>query len=192
NNANIFLFNAGKKPTNPAVLKYIKLGEEQGIDKKYLTSKRSPWYSPENRPPAPIWVSVFNRGRMKFIRNEAGLFNLTTFHCIYIKQDLFAGMDVELLFAYLQTSIAAAIFNDNRREYGGGLKKFEPNDLNQGLILNLALLTRAERKAVKQLYFKYRESVILADEDSTCLNQIEDIFNEIYKSNKTFPLKRKS
>ena len=67
---------------------------------------------------------------LKFIRNEAEICNLTTFHCIYLVNDLFSKIDIDLLFAYLLTDTAKRIFSDNRREYGNGLKKFEPNDLN--------------------------------------------------------------
>ena len=60
-NANIFLLDADKKKQSQAVKKYIALGEKNEIHKKYLTSKRSPWYKLEKRPAPPIWVGVFNR-----------------------------------------------------------------------------------------------------------------------------------
>lgn len=180
-NANIFLFNAGKTPNEVNVLNYIKLGEEQGIHKKFLTSRRTPWFINEKRPPSPIWVSVFNRNKVKFIRNEAGISNLTTFHCIYLKSDLFSHIDVDLLFAYLQTSIARAIFSDNRREYGDGLKKFEPNDLNNGLMLDLSLLTESEKEEIKNLYFSYRESVLEGKENENFITKIEQLLKNKYE-----------
>ncbi len=105
-NANIFLFNAPKILKNKKAISYIELGVQSGINQKYLTSKRNPWYLLENRPPAPIWVSVFNRNAIKFVRNEAGISNLTTFHCIYLVTDLFNNIEIDLLFAYLLTDIA--------------------------------------------------------------------------------------
>ena len=61
-------------------------------------------------PPAPIWVSVFNRNGLKFIRNEAGISNLITFHCVYLKQsDPSSTINLDLLFAYLLTDIAKEI-----------------------------------------------------------------------------------
>ncbi len=181
-NANIYLFNAGKVPTDNNVLSYIALGEEEGINKRFLTSRRNPWFINENRPPSPIWVSVFNRNNVKFIRNEAKISNLTTFHCIYPKSDLFNSIDVDLLFAYLLTDIAREIFSDNRREYGGGLKKFEPNDLNNGLMLDLSQLTEKEKYDIKILYHTYRESVIKGQENKLCLEKIEEILKNKYKS----------
>jgi adenine-specific DNA-methyltransferase len=145
----VYLFNGSTAPDNKSVLRYIHLGEELGINKRYLTASRSPWYAIENRPPAPIWVSVFNRSGLRFIRNEANIYNLTTFHCVYPKN---AGVDVEVLFAYLITDVAKYIFLDNSRQYGNGLVKFEPNDLNKGLVVDLTMLNTEEISFVKDVY----------------------------------------
>lgn len=181
-NANIYLFNAGKTPTDNNVLNYIEVGEEEGVNKKFLTSRRTPWFINENRPPSPIWVSVFNRNKVKFIRNEAEISNLTTFHCIYLKEDLFSSIDVDLLFAYLLTDIAKEIFSDNRREYGDGLKKFEPNDLNNGLMLDLSQLTQEEVNDIKILYHAYRKSIIENKENKSHLEKIEKILKKKYEA----------
>lgn len=180
-NANIFLFNAGKNPTDENILDYIKLGEQNNIHKKYLTSKRKPWHILENRPPSAIWVGVFNRNGIKFIRNETGIRNLTTFHCIYPVNDLFNRITVDLLFAYLLTDIAKEIFNDNRREYGGGLKKFEPNDLNNALMLNLSILDKQTENVILNLCAQYRTSIINNNtEDKGFLESINEIFKKTY------------
>lgn len=144
-----YLFNGSIAPDNTSVQRYIHLGEESGINKRYLTASRSPWYAIENRPPAPIWVSVFNRNGLRFIRNEANIYNLTTFHCVYPKN---TGVDVDVLFAYLITDIAKDIFLDNSRQYGNGLVKFEPNDLNEGMITDLTLLNPEECSFIKEVY----------------------------------------
>lgn len=151
----VYLFNGSTAPDNTCVLRYIHLGEELGINKRYLTASRSPWYAIENRPPAPIWVSVFNRSGLRFIRNEANIYNLTTFHCVYPKN---TGVDVDVLFAYLITDVAKDIFLDNSRQYGNGLVKFEPNDLNKGMAVDLALLNTEESSFVKDVYAFIRET----------------------------------
>lgn len=176
----IFLFNA-KDKYNEKVEEYIKLGEEKEIHKKFLTSKRTPWYSLEKRPPAPIWVSVFNRNGLKFIRNEANISNLTTFHCIYPTQDsLFQALDIDLLFAYLLTDTAKQIFEDNRREYGNGLKKFEPNDINKGMMLDLTLLDKETKKEILNYYVLYKQSVMEKQENQQYINKINNILTTIY------------
>lgn len=140
----VYLFNGCADGADEHVREYISLGEETGADKRYLTASRKPWYAIENRKPSPIWVSVFNRKGLRFVRNIAGVSNLTTFHCVYD-----AGVvDIDVLFGYLVTNVAKEIFMDNSRQYGNGLVKFEPNDLNKGKAVDLRLLTEEEVQLV--------------------------------------------
>lgn len=140
----VYLFNGCADGADEHVREYISLGEETGADKRYLTASRKPWYAIENRKPSPIWVSVFNRKGLRFVRNVAGVSNLTTFHCVYD-----AGVvDIDVLFGYLVTNVAKEIFMDNSRQYGNGLVKFEPNDLNKGKAVDLRLLTEEEAQLV--------------------------------------------
>ncbi len=175
-----YLLNAiGAKSKN--VLKYIELGEITGIDKKYLTACRTPWYSLENRPPSPIWVSVFNRSGLRFIRNEANISNLTTFHCVYpVQSNLFDNINIDLLFAYLLTDVAREIFEDNRREYGNGLQKFEPNDLNKAMMLDLNILDQHSVNEILILYKNYRETVLKELPDESLVESINSIFDKKY------------
>ena len=154
---NVFLINAVNSE-NENVTKYLIKGEQEKINKKFLTANRNPWYSLEKRPPAPIWVSVFNRTGLRFIRNEANVSNLTTFHCIYPQSNMFANISIDLLFAYLMTDTARQIFEDNSREYGNGLQKFEPNDLNMGKMLDLANLQMSAKRKIEELYKKNIDS----------------------------------
>lgn len=153
-NKPVYLFNGCINNNNSYVNKYIIYGEQIGIDKRYLTSSRSPWYSIENRSPAPILVSVFNRNGLRFIKNEANVYNLTTFHCVYPKN----GINIEVLFAYLITDVAKNIFLSNSRQYGNGLVKFEPNDLNKGMVVDLSILTTEETNFIKKVYHYIKDS----------------------------------
>lgn len=170
NNELSYLFD-GKNSTNENVLAYIEKGINDEVNEKYLTKSRKPWYSLENRPPAPIWVSVFNRNGIKFIRNEANISNLTTFHCVYpINSNIFSQVTNDLLFAYLLTDVAKEIFSDNRREYGNGLKKFEPNDLNKSKMLDLSTLTESQIEEILDLYSKFKKS-----NNENYINEIDNI-----------------
>jgi len=180
-NKNIFLFN-GVNQNDNYIKEYIEYGEKQNIHKRYLTSKRKPWYKLENRPPAPILVGVFNRNGLKFIRNEANILNLTTFHCIYLKDNLFLNIDIDLLFAYLLTDTAKEIFNDESREYGNGLKKFEPNDLNNAKILNIFDLDILVKNKILNLYNQYRDKLINEQvENKVLLEEIDMILQNKFK-----------
>jgi len=172
---NIFLINA-KNAKNENIAKYLIKGEREEINKKFLTASRNPWYSLEKRPPAPIWVSVFNRTGLRFVRNEANISNLTTFHCIYPQTDLFSDVSIDLLFAYLLTDTARQIFEDNSREYGNGLQKFEPNDLNKGKMLDLSTISSKCKRKIEMLYHNTINGC-----NKFLTNDINNLFIENYK-----------
>lgn len=154
---NIFLLNAANSE-DANVVKYLQKGEAEKINQRFLTASRNPWYALEKRTPAPIWVSVFNRTGLRFVRNEANISNLTTFHCIYPHTNLYANVSIDLLFAYLLTDTARQIFEDNSREYGNGLQKFEPDDLNKGMILDLNKLSKENKSKIEYIYIKYKST----------------------------------
>lgn len=182
-NKNIYLLHA-ENSIDENVISYIKIGEEMYIHQRHLTSKRTPWYAVEKRKPAPIWVSVFNRSNLKFIRNETNALNLTAFHCVYFKDDFFTNnISIDLFFAYLITDIAKDIFNKNKREYGNGLNKFEPNDLNNSYILDLSILDELMISQILDLYYKYRDSEINNVPNSDLVSQINELFKEFYEIN---------
>lgn len=169
----VYLFNA-TVPNEVSLKKYLTKGEADEIHKKFLTASRNPWYSLEKRPPSPIWVSVFNRNGLRFIRNEAMISNLTTFHCVYL--NMFSTPRVDLLFAYLLTDISKDIFNDNRREYGKGLHKFEPNDINKALVPDLGKISPEDEEKILDLYGEYRQTELSGKRNAGILEEINEIF----------------
>lgn len=185
-NESVYLFD-GTKSKDSATIKYLDKGVKEKVNEKYLTKNRTPWYAIENRPPAPIWVSVFNRKGLKFIRNEANILNLTTFHCIYMKkEDLFSTVNIDVLFAYLLTPTANEIFDDNRREYGDGLKKFEPNDLNKAKVVNFSLLSKKDESAILKLFHQFKK-----DENYSHVEKIDGIFKGIFSRKEYSPITNK-
>ena len=185
NDKSIFLFNA-QNSSNENVISYIQKGETEEVNKRFLTASRTPWFSLENRPPAPIWVSVFNRTGLRFIRNEANISNLTSYHCIYPKQTgLFAEINIDLLFAYLLTDTAKQIFEDNSRQYGNGLQKFEPNDLNKGMILDLGVLDKQTQKNILDLYNEYKFVTLDNKNGDKIIDKIDKILIKQYSEEST-------
>jgi len=174
----VYLLNAAEQPAGISLKKYLAKGEEEDVHKKFLTASRNPWYSLEKRPASPIWVTVFNRNGLRFIRNEAMISNLTTFHCIYL--NMFSAPKIDLLFACLLTDISKDIFNDNRREYGNGLHKFEPNDINKALMVDLDRIGRKDEQKILGLYHEYRESEFEGKPKQELLGEMNDIFVKIY------------
>jgi adenine-specific DNA-methyltransferase len=133
----------------PSVVNYIKNGEQLGLHKRYLTKKREPWYKIEHRQPAPILFGVFNRGRLKVIRNYSTTINFTCFHSFY--PNVFGGGSVNKLFIYLFSDRGQSIIKMNKRSYGNNLDKLEPGDLNDCLCPNqeqLLLIEDSEAERV--------------------------------------------
>ena len=133
----------------PALAAYIRRGEENGVDRRYLPSKRTPWYSVERKPAAPIWVCSVGRGGLKFVRNLAGAAALTTFHGVYVHES-FAD-ETDLLFGYFLTPAAQELLRENRKILGNGLEKFQPNDLNAAQMLDITLLPDEDRAALRRM-----------------------------------------
>lgn len=169
----MYLFNATAF-LDASASDYIKIGECSGVDKRYITSSRNPWYSLEKRNPAPILASVFIRNGGFFLRNETDAVNLSCYHGIYP----FSDIAPDFLFAYLLTPSAKEAIGVNLREYGRGLSKLEPNDINSAMVLNIRLVTNEQKAQIMKLYGKYMVCVDNAEKESI-VNSIDSIFNSV-------------
>lgn len=165
-NKKMFVFNGINKRTKEDE-KYINYGEIIGVNKSYLNSHRTPWYRLENIKPAPIWISVFSRNTIKIIRNEIMISNLTNFHGIYINPNF--SEYTNIIFCYFLTPIAQNLLKLNKREYGKGLEKFEPNDINNSMIFNFYCLSSKDRSTIENIYNLYKKT---KDIDIEKLNNI--------------------
>ena len=106
---------------------YIRNGEARGFHERYLLARRTPWFKTELRAPAPIWAASFGRGRIRFVWNQTSAVNLTTFHCVYPVG--LSSAQIGALVCLLNSAPIQQRFSDHIRVMGGGLLKFQPNDL---------------------------------------------------------------
>lgn len=153
---------------------YIETGAKSGVDKRFLPSRRNPWYSMEQKQAAPIWVSSACREGMKFVRNVAMTKSLTTFHSIFVR-DPYADY-TDIIFCYFLTPTAQSIIRENRKELGGGLEKFQPNDLNRAKMLDMELITPKDRTAILEIYKRLKEKP-----DPSLIGQLEVLFSSYLK-----------
>jgi len=126
--------------------RYLAQGEREGLPRRYLLAAREPWYSMEQRPPAPILATVFGRKGLRFVLNAAGVHNLTAFHCVYPHSP--DPLLARALVAVLCSRVVQARARQYQRVYGGGLAKIEPRDL---LEIPVPDLSRARRAVIKRL-----------------------------------------
>ena len=167
----VFLLNGADRE---ALASYIAGGEEAGISRKYLPAHRSPWYAPEQKEPAPIWVASACRKGMKFVRNEAMVRSLTTFHSVCVRSSL--AEDANLVFCYFLTPAAQEILRRNRKVLGSGLEKFQPNDLNSAEMLELGILSPADRKTILRIY-----DALKIHPSQELISRLNDLFSSYLK-----------
>ncbi|CAK8719408.1 site-specific DNA-methyltransferase (adenine-specific) [Candidatus Electronema halotolerans] len=160
--------------SNNEIQKYIKYGEDCGYNKRYLTRMRNPWYKIERRTPAPILFGVFNRGRVKVVRNFTDAINFTCFHCFY--PNIFGINLIDKIFIYLLSNIGQDIIRINKRTYGDNLDKFEPGDLNKSLAPSQYQFEMITDKEVKEIIEIAKNNEGMAIEMSNFL--IERITNK--------------
>jgi adenine-specific DNA-methyltransferase len=167
--ASILLLNLNDAVTD-AERDYLKYGEEQGFNKRYLTKVRNPWYKLERRTPAPLLFGVFSRARFKVIRNLSTAINLTCYHGFY--PNPFGLEIIDSLFLYFQSRAARRLLELNMRRYGDSLDKFEPNDLNRALAPSGDWFAKLPPDAVKKALESCRNGNGLPD-------FMDDLFDEL-------------
>ena len=161
-NKDVFLLDIKSEP-DLKLREYLKIGIMKGIDKKYLTSKRTPWYSMEQKKSAPILLSSAFRDNIKIIKNINLSKNLTTFHSLRLIPEFEKYEDI--IFCYLLTDIGQSLLKENKKVMGGGLNKFQPNDYNSAKVLDLRILSKNDINQIRNLYKElsrnYDEEIII-------------------------------
>ncbi len=176
-NRKAFLLYANGLEPDPNLKRYLQLGRKEGVDKRYLTRHRSPWWSSEQRAPAPILVTVFGRKGLRFVRNESEARNLTCFHSIY---PTFLGKGfLNIMMAYLLTDFAQCLVSAEKRQYGDGLEKLEPNDINKSLVVDFRQLPGTLLRNIEELYGLWRKSALGGDSSRT--EQLRSKLNRIFE-----------
>ncbi len=128
------------KATWPGFHEYLETGKGEKIHEAYLASHRAPWYSQEQRPPAPFLCTYMGRSRngkhpFRFIWNRSQATAHNVYLMLYPRGQLCAALKAhpELhvrVFEALQRITPAQLLSEGR-VYGGGLHKVEPKELAQ-------------------------------------------------------------
>lgn len=171
----VYLIDFGDRP-DAAGQAYLARGEAQGIPQRFLPRHRRVWHAPENRPAADLWVQVFSRGRVRFVLNAAGAANLTCFHGLYLAPA--ARPWRLLLWLYLNTPLCQELMRQERREYGGGLEKFEPRDIERLPVPDFTRWPAAARSALEALAERLRLAARDAAASQALLAQADTLIRE--------------
>lgn len=146
----------------PNLARYLETGKAR-FAHGYICSHRSPWYSQEERPPAPILCTYIGRTDtpksrpFRFILNHSTATALNVYLLLYPKPGLAArirtqpGLLSEIWQALGQIDISA--FLEEGRVYGGGMHKLEPRELARvpadGLLTSIPELREAVGMQIK-------------------------------------------
>ena len=144
----------------PALHGYLHEGKEQGLHKRYLCQHRSPWYSQENRPPAPIVCTYLGRGDVKsgrpfrFILNHSRATVANVYLAMYPTPVLASAMArdsglIRRVWSALNALAPDRLLKEGR-VYGGGLHKLEPSELANVPVPEIADLLPREARPPKQ------------------------------------------
>jgi hypothetical protein len=124
----------------PVLKAYLDTGKagEKPVAEGYLCRSRRPWYTQENRPPAPIICTYMGRSRaggkpFRFILNHSQATALNTYLMLYPKPALSRFMQenpeaLRTAWRFLNDIDTEELLGHGR-VYGGGLHKLEPKEL---------------------------------------------------------------
>ncbi len=126
------------KDRYPTLWAYIQTGKQK-VSETYLCSRRTPWYSQENRPPALFICTYMGRNMAKrtkpfrFILNGSQATAANVYLLLYPKLELAnaIGNNTKLalqIWEFLNGIDSATLLGEGR-VYGGGLYKLEPKEL---------------------------------------------------------------
>jgi adenine-specific DNA-methyltransferase len=106
------------------VLKYIKQGEQNDIDKGYKCRIRKRWYSVPSvwTPDAFLFRQIYKFP--KIVLNKANVVTTDTIHRVRIKK----GVNKEQAVASFMNSLTLAFSEIFGRSYGGGVLELEPSE----------------------------------------------------------------
>lgn len=140
----------------PIVAEYIHNAEKENMNKGYNCSKRNPWYSTEQRDPAPFFLTYMGRGdnhaRMfRFILNNTNAIVTNSYLILYPKKEYL--LDFNIL--EIRRKVWDVLCNIPKEEimhcgrcYGGGLYKIEPKELLKVKIPPLDSILKYSQKSL--------------------------------------------
>ena len=157
--AEVFCLDA-KAPFDCFTQQYLATGEAKDFHKRFLTRSRTPWYKIETRTVSPLFIGVFYRERIKVIRNYASCIHFTCYHSFY--PNSIGTPLLDKIFLYLMSDFGQQFLKRNRRRYGDGLDKFEPQDLNQCAVPSPALFESLKTDSVCSTLEKIKKTPDIA------------------------------
>ncbi len=149
------------KSSYPTVWQYVRQGEEREVDKGYICSRRTPWYSCEKRDPAPFVMPYMGRGEssrqmFRFILNNSNAITTNVYLLLYPQKSYARDMADEATRSKVWSvlnSISKTRLMNSGRVYGGGLYKLEPKELMNLPVPEMSEILKPQASAVQLTLF---------------------------------------
>ena len=125
---------------HPRLWDYIAKGAQDGLPERYLLRGRKPWYSQEQRPPAPFLCTYMGRGQngdspFRFFLNQSRAVAANVYLLLYPIARLADVLTRDPgLASHIFSRLSALRPEELKTEgrvYGGGLHKIEPRELGR-------------------------------------------------------------
>lgn len=133
-----FLFHPSAEAPSHAALRYIRTGEEAGVQDAYKCRVRTPWWRVPTVRVADLFLTYMNHGWPRLVANEAGVHHLNSVHGVSLKPE-HRGLAGLLALAGLNTLtlLSAEMVG---RSYGGGMLKLEPREATRWQVPSPAMV----------------------------------------------------
>lgn len=128
----VLLDLTGRSDLDAATTKYLALGSERGLDRRYKTGSRTPWYAvplPKRKPEA--FLPYMHHRGPRLILNTLNARNSNLLHGVALKPDAPPVSAIAVAMASSLTLLSAEI---EGRAYGGGVLKLETKEAERLIV----------------------------------------------------------
>lgn len=136
NGAKAWLLHFGEDQPDPLQIDgadyYIKSGEALGLDKRYKTSIRVPWYRVPSVWAGKLMLSKRSHWFPQLILNEAGVLTTDTIYRGNILP-IYSGREADLVAAF-HNSLTLLTVEIEGRSFGGGVLELVPSEISRLLV----------------------------------------------------------
>jgi adenine-specific DNA-methyltransferase len=149
-----------------SVQRYLRLGEEQALPKRYKCSVREPWFRVPSVYASPVAMLKRAHHYPRLVLNKSKIF--TTDTAYRIKPII--GTAVSLVYSFLN-SLTCLCAELEGRHYGGGVLELVPSEIER-LILPICNVSEAELRKLDERFRNCTDdSDILREQDKLLLRK---------------------
>ena len=122
-------------------------------------------------------LGVFGWWGIRFFCNESDCISLTCFHVFRPSDE--GSPYLPILFLYLNSAVGQEFLELEKREYGDGLEKYEPNDINKALAPDFSLLSENKLTRLAELQISFLNTEKGSSDEETILGEANTIFDAL-------------